>query len=230
LAARLRLRAATWFGGEAFRVLPTFTVDPNAGLDAARQRRAKAGDAGADRVIPWVQAAAQVRDGVRRLTSVMTYAGVLERSEPVFQVAQFPFGDDDRWNAPDGPAAAGATSLVILADEALDLAGECVGLMSDEWVEVIPRQTMQTALSFHYDAPGARAPQAILLAVAPDLSRPWDVDTLEAIVTESLELAKLRAVDYDALASLGHLLPAIFLANNVGGDLAGDTVSSLLGS
>jgi len=53
---------------------------------------------------------------------------------------------------------------------------------------------------------------------------------LEAIVTETLELAKLRAVDYDALSGLGHVLPAIFLANNVGGDPGGDTVSSQLGS
>ena len=215
--------------GEAFRVLPSFTLLRGADVEAALQRRVRARDAGEADVIPWLQAAATVRDGARRLMSVMTYAEVLGGPASTFHVAQFPFDEKDRWNVPEGPADAGATSLVIHAPGELDLASECVGLMIDEWVEVIPSRSMQTALAFHYDAPGARAPQSILLAVAPDRARPWDVDTLEAIVSETLELAKLRAVDYDALASLGHLLPAIFVANNIGGDPAGDTVSSALG-
>jgi hypothetical protein len=66
--------------------------------------------------------------------------------------------------------------------------------------------------------------------VSPDPSKAWDAATLEAIVSETMELSKLRTVDYDALAGLGQLLPAIFLASNAGGDPHGDTVSSDLGS
>ncbi len=223
-------KLAVLFSG-GFRVLSSFTLHEDAALGASIQRRVRARDAGVAEVHPWLQAVARVRDGARRLTSVITYADVVgPGDEMTFQVAQFPFDEKDRWNAPDGPALAGATSLVIYRSPNLNLAARCAGLMVDEWVEVIPRRTMQTALAFHYDAPGARAPQAILLAVAPDLAKPWDAFTLEAIVTETLELAKLRAVDYDAISSLGNLLPAVFLANNVGGDPAGDTVSSSLGS
>ena len=59
-----------------------------------------------------------------------------------------------------------------------------------------------------------------------DLLKPWDAATLETILNETLDLAKLRTVSYDALSHLGHFLPALLLANNVGGDPKGDTVSS----
>ena len=217
--------------GEGFRVLPAFTLAAKAPLQAAMQRRVRAGDAGPAAVLPWLQTVARVRDGAQRLTSVMTYAAVLGTDpDAAFQVAQFPFDDNDRWNTPDGPAAAGATSIVVYARGDIDPAARHAGLMIDEWTEVIPRRTMPTTLAFHYDAPGARAPQAVLLAVSPDPASPWTAATLEAIVAETLELAKLRAVDHDALTSLGHVLPAIFLANNAGGDPAGDTVSSGLSS
>jgi hypothetical protein len=72
-------------------------------------------------------------------------------------------------------------------------------------------------VSFHYDDPIARAPQAILLAVRPDDFPEWTYEAVEGSVLEALELAKLRAVDPDALGALGHYLPALFFAYNTGG-------------
>lgn len=89
----------------------------------------------------------------------------------------------------------------------------------------MPNTSETTAVAFHFDEPGARAPQAILLAVPPDDREVWDLATLEAILLETLELAKLRAVDPDALAGVeevGHFLPALYSAIN----LKGDTVST----
>ncbi len=51
---------------------------------------------------------------------------------------------------------------------------------------------------------------------------PWDLATLDAIVSETLDLACLRAVDVDALDAIGHFLPALYFAIN----LKGDTVST----
>lgn len=216
--------------GEAFRVLKPFTVDASAALLPALQRRERAADAETVDVASWLLAAARVRDGARRLNHALTYASFLGPGDGMgFQVAQLPFDETDRWNVPAGPAAAGATSLVIHARDDLDVTDVCAGLMIDEWVETIPRETMQTALAFHYDAPGSCAPQVILLVVSPDPTKAWDVATLEAVLTETFELAKLRAVDYDSLSGVGHLLPAAFVAANAGGDPAGDTVSSMLG-
>lgn len=230
-AARDSLAKLALLFGEGFVVLPSFTLAPQTDLASALERRSRAGDATALDVVTWLQAVALVREGARRFTAATTYADAVGTGGAMaFQVAQFPFDGTDRWNVPEGPALAGATSLVVYAPADLELTKPLAGLMLDEWVEVVPRPTLQTAVSFHYDAPGARAPQAVLLAVSPDPAQRWDAATLAAIVTETCELAKLRTVDYDALSGLGHLLPAIFLANNVGGDPAGDTVSSKIGA
>jgi hypothetical protein len=66
----------------------------------------------------------------------------------------------------------------------------------------------------------------VLLAVAPELGQSWDIETLEAVLLETLELAKLRAVDPDALAELGHYLPALYFARNA----AHDTIATDLGA
>jgi hypothetical protein len=91
------------------------------------------------------------------------------------------------------------------------------GLLIDDWVEVLPAAQQVTGVSFHYDDPTARAPQAILLAVRPDDFPEWTLETVEGSVLEALDLAKLRAVDPDALGALGHYLPALYFAYNAGG-------------
>src|SRR5690606_4155811 len=95
----------------------------------------------------------------------------------------------------------------------------------DEWPELVPAPRQTAAVAFNYDAPSAQAPQAILLAVPPDTGARWDLPALEAVVQETLELTKLRAIDPTALAAgvdHGHLLPALYVACNP----AGDTVST----
>src|SRR5262249_13377139 len=87
----------------------------------------------------------------------------------------------------------------------------------DDWVEVLPAAQQITGLSFHYDDPIARAPQAILLAVRPDDFPEWTYETVEGSVLEALNLARLRAVDPDALGALGHYLPELYFASNAGG-------------
>ncbi len=113
------------------------------------------------------------------------------------------------------------------------------GLVVDEWTEVIPERTQLTGVTFHVDQPAARAPQTILLAVSPNEARVWSLATLEATVLETLDLARLRLVDAEALAAptvpappgapavprLGHYLPAIYLAAAP----AADTVTTDLG-
>ena len=61
-------------------------------------------------------------------------------------------------------------------------------------------------------APDARAPNLILLAVPPDVSRPWTQESLLSVVDEALELADCRMVDLDATRRVPALLPAVYLA------------------
>jgi len=106
----------------------------------------------------------------------------------------------------------------------IDATRPLAGLMVDEWVEGVPNATETTGLTFHFNRPNARAPQAILLAVPPDDRLTWDVETLEATLLETLELAKLRLVDPSALGEVGQFLPALYFAQpssvqTVGSDL-----------
>ena len=122
----------------------------------------------------------------------------------------------------------GKLSLVAHLPRAFDPAQPFVGLVFDEWVEIVPATEMTTGVSFHYDAPGARPPQTVLLAVAPPGPERWRVETLEQILLETLELARMRAVDPQSLGDdplLHRALPALYVTTN----LEGETVSTDFG-
>jgi hypothetical protein len=102
-------------------------------------------------------------------------------------------------------------SLVLHVPAGLGKSLSIAALMIDEWVDVIPYATEQTAVAFNFDAPGSRPPQAILLAVPPGDRQTWDLETLEKIVNETLELAKLRTVQTaDLDDDVTHFLPALY--------------------
>jgi hypothetical protein len=223
-------RLARLFGPE-FRVLPPFTLGVGHPFPAAQQRRARAGDAGPATVLPWLQRVGRVRDGVRRLGDLITYGDVFGTSVGLaVNVAQLPADEQDSWNQVGGPTEqTGATSVVAYGPGPLDPAASLAGLFVDSWVEVVPQRSVQTSLAFHHSAPGAQAPQAILLAVSPDPSQPWSPALLQAVLAETLDLARLRTIDHDAMTKTGQFLPGLLLANNRGGDPAGDTVSTEFG-
>ena len=50
----------------------------------------------------------------------------------------------------------------------------------------------------------------------PDDFAEWTFEAVEGTVLETLDLAKLRAVDPDALGALGQFLPALYFAYNTG--------------
>ena len=74
--------------------------------------------------------------------------------------------------------------------------------------------------------PQATAPQSLLLAVPPNPRQRWDAGALVAILIETLELSKLRMVDSEHRASLGHFLPALLFARNTGDSGRGDTIAT----
>lgn len=63
----------------------------------------------------------------------------------------------------------------------------------DAWSEVIPAPDHATTAALHYDAPGARAPQAILIAVPPHVGTPLSAETLVEILDETRALGRARA-------------------------------------
>jgi hypothetical protein len=205
--------------GPAFRVLPLLPREGSPDrLDVGfgRSEELTSGDSLAPTL--WLQRASRIRDGARRLSDALTYAEALtERDSMRLSVAQLPASARDRWAAlpfagkvPDGRVSF-AASLPLGTPQ-----GAFCGLLVDEWAEVVPAAEATTAVSFHYDAPGARAPQAVLLAVPPD-DENWTVEALEETVLQTLELARSRLVDLDSLRMAGQYLPAIQLALNLRG-------------
>ncbi len=54
-------------------------------------------------------------------------------------------------------------------------------------------------MSFHYDDPGAEAPQTLLLAVPPMPVSQWSLPMLLDVLNDTLDLAKIRAVHGEGL-------------------------------
>jgi hypothetical protein len=177
--------------------------------------------------LTWFQRIARVRDGAGKLDDVLFYAETLGTGDaPQLQILQLPVEADDPWIGLPLPAGrtpkAGRFSIVAHAPNGpLDLSGPVSGLTIDQWVEVIPNIEETAGVAFHYDRPNSTAPQAILLAVTPVPQALWDLDSLEAVVLETLNLAKIRAVDPHVIRGAGHVLPALYFAHN----LAHDTIS-----
>jgi hypothetical protein len=232
--------------GDGFRLLPRVTA--TASSEFVTSLAASADLQGGDQfaAVTWLQRAAHVRDGASRLETALLYAEAAGSPQPLrLRVAQLPRQAGDRWvglpASPQQPIPSGRLSLVVQSAATAPPASGAplAGLVVDEWTEVIPDRTQLTGVSFHVDQPAARAPQAILLAVAPNEAHVWSLATLEATVLETLDLARARLVDAEALASptgppppgapgvpqLGHYLPAIYLAAAP----AADTVITDLG-
>ena len=93
--------------------------------------------------------------------------------------------------------------------------------MIDEWPEFIPDPFQTAAIGFHYDAPGARPPQSIVLALPPRLNQDsWRFDDVLDVLHEAWDLAKLRGVrPRDLEGGLGLLLPGNYLPQSYTDDL-----------
>ena len=120
------------------------------------------------------------------------------------------------WPPEDVDREAGRLSLVVHVDGGLPGEGAPLqGVFVDEWVEPVPNVEETSGLTFEYDAPGAQPPQSLLLAVPPT-DEGWSIDVLADVVTETLDWAKLRTVDPEALdgQDVGHLLPALCFASS----------------
>jgi hypothetical protein len=211
--------------GPDFTVLPHFAAPGAATLAAAFA--ASAGLQGGDvlAAVTWCARIAMVRPGAGRLHAALTAAEATGGAAgPEFTIAQLPYSAGDRWVAlpfAAGQRPAGSrTSLAVAAAGPLDVTKAIAGLLADEWVEVVPDPVQTTGVAFEYLTPGATAPQAILLAVAPDTAASWTPATLQATVAQALDIARIRAVDPESLDEVGHFLPALYFAANLDSDTA----------
>jgi hypothetical protein len=221
---RLQQRLGMVFG-QGFVALPRFTAANAADLAASRADASLHADDPLA-AYTWLQLMERVRPPLARLGRPMQEAEALGSGEGLnLSIAQIPHVPGQRWaglpqgdTAADGPGVPDGCASLVLQGAPADLAGQLCGLLVDEWTEVVPSRNETTGIAFQYDPPDACAPQAILLAVPPVIGEPWQVGTLNRVLLETLDLARLRGVDPAALGDVAHYLPAIYLAFNVNAD------------
>jgi len=185
----------------------------------------------------WLQRVGEVRPVPRALNETLLVAGARAGRCERLHAMQDPVTADDAWiggTFPAGRRPQARSHLVWHAPSGLPPGTAVAGLLLDEWVELLPgadriREQTETAppaqsppeseltgIAFHYDRPDAKAPHTVLVAVPPDLDRGWTSDGLVQVLRETLQLAKLRAVDLADLPLLDDLLPAIRLSSEGG--------------
>jgi hypothetical protein len=88
-----------------------------------------------------------------------------------------------------------------------------VGLV-DSFSETIPATEHGTSVAFHFDAPAARAAQAILVAVPPQVDVPLDTQALVEIVAETRDATHARMATPAELDLLAAALPLTMVPAN----------------
>ncbi|HEV3287844.1 MAG TPA: hypothetical protein VG123_02505, partial [Streptosporangiaceae bacterium] len=214
-----RLQAA--FGSD-FLPLPAFRPPNAADLTAAAALAQQSGWADQPAIRTCLARSARVRPRLLSLVRQRTVALALQSADaPVAPLAtvQLPAVPGEPWvgGAFDGARPAGPRVQVMLASGPLPDPGSALaGLLPDEWTEIIPDTTQMSGLAYHYQSPLSEPPQAVLVAVSADTTAAnWTPGALENILRETIDLAKIRMVDQDALAKTGQLLPAFYIANNI---------------
>jgi hypothetical protein len=226
-------RARAVYGAE-FVSLPNLTCDAasaselNTALAASTQQQG--GDSLA--VHGWFTRCSRVRDSLARLGACMRGAEVLGSGTRLsLSVVQLPFDDSERWVGLPPPAGAelpaSKLSLVMQPLTPLDATKALCGLFIDEWIEVVPSRTETTALTFQFDPPNSFAPQNVLVAVPPVPGQDWTTETLRRVLVETLDLAKLRAVDTSLLGAAAQYLPALYIPFNAADDAVSTDFTSL---
>ena len=100
-----------------------------------------------------------------------------------------------------------------------------VGLaLLDSWAETVPGRRHTTHAAFGFDAPRARAPQAILLAIPPDEKKPLTAEALPGIVASTRLQARARMVQPDGLGPWVLAVPSsmVLTTGPAGTDLVGE--------
>jgi hypothetical protein len=198
--------------GAGFVALPLFRLHAQAQPEIAAALASPAAD---DPLVieEWFQSLVRVRTPCDALGTLAAYADWTEGAGMQLKPLQLPARPGDPWIAtafgeslPDGDVVS-----VVLCAAMPALSQPLCGLLVDEWTELVPTLKETTGIAFHFNRPNATAPQTLLIAVAPRLRGAWNWDDLVAVIVDTFERAKLRAVEPDMIAKTVYfqVLPAI---------------------
>ncbi len=165
----------------------------------------------------WLYGLARVREKAKRLEQCILFTENFGKPAPQVTPLQLPYKTDDYWLAlhyPEDYQFDGDRLLLsVIFAQSFDKTKPQAGLLVDEWTEVVPTRKETTGISFHYNAPNTEPPQTCLLAVTPEITGQWRWDDLIAILNETLDMAKKRAVEPQHIddTKYAQFLPAVMV-------------------
>ena len=157
--------------------------------------------ANADLDAIWLEIVAAVRPRLAPLE-----ASQLDATRPDWAAAvAAPDASTDPWH-PSGP-------VVVAYGPGINAGGATVAIAAlDGWTDSVPSRRHATTAAFGFNAPKSRAPQAVLVAVPPDLSQRLDNAGLLDVVLETRELAQARAPRQIAEPTFPHPTSTAFVS------------------
>jgi hypothetical protein len=161
----------------------------------------------------WLHGIAKVREKMYAVEMLSTGSESVTGKNLAILPTQTSFDIGDYWLGIEFPESyiPKGDKLSILVVQPENFTENSVGILIDEWVEILPNKSETTGVTFHYNQPNARPPQSLLLAVNPRLSGNWNWDDLVYTIRDTLAMAKTRGVEPDHLekSRLSQVLPSI---------------------
>jgi hypothetical protein len=221
--------------GDAFLALPCIVGPPADDAVVAALGPSGVHPMDGREIRPWLARAGTVRAATGRYAETLLYREALRGRVPL-RVAQAPVPSGSGISTWIGLPF--ATGEVLPRDPMAAMVYETPGgaawtgrealaaFIVDEWSDVVPRRVVggnaadgngerliktlaTTGVAVNANAPDARPPQSILLAVSADGGL-WTKDSLLHVVRDTLDLARDRAVTLERVPWAGRILPAIY--------------------
>ncbi len=218
--------------GQSFPVLPAFALATESEVMQSHADHAQLVDHAVTALSmaqpedEWIRGVAYVRQKVAAWERLRLLSETLFATPLSVSAVQVPYRGQDSWLAvglPDVDPATGnpfdisadTLSMVTHGDAAYASGTLRTGILIDSWTETVPSPDQSTGIAFNYNRPNAMPPQAVLLAVPPEITGHWSWDALVGILNDTLRRAKMRAVEpllldqRTANPELSVLLPAV---------------------
>jgi hypothetical protein len=208
-----------------------------------------------DELLDWMGELSEVRKPVRAWLRATLASEAATGRVPTLAASQFPGGQDEGWvggwsgAAPERPWTAPLSARHALVFHGLDeedVSDRLAGLVVASWVEHVPlgleaivdrrhlpdaERLQATGIAVNLNAPDARPPQSILLAVPPDRAVPtWHLADVLATVLEALELTRFRLLEPPSDLPSRSFLPAIFVPEGIEGLSLGLRLREVVGA
>ncbi|MEP7106535.1 MAG: hypothetical protein ABI760_01110 [Ferruginibacter sp.] len=210
---------ARLFGGEDFIVLPRFRLPDTGSITASYNDESLSASIGEFGLEEWIQGLAMVRGNIQKYQLVNNLRIIFDTpaNGRITKILQLPFvaGTNNQWIGTGFKAGfeppPQVTSMAYEFSSAFSDSQPVSGILLDDWREKVPLPELTAGVSIKYDQSNAEAPQCLLLLVAPELKGAWDWQSIVDGVSETIELAKKRAVDGELIQTtwLSQFLPAI---------------------